>query len=126
MVHYSGGHSNKLKNITHPTLKITTLLTLGPSSLKNEFLPLTPSFFLSRLVTATISGQAWVETMLPFISAKTPLHIPILTPALQIRASQRSITTNLQPLTIHIYHVMITVTGGFSKKSFFINAIFIS
>ena len=38
---------------------------------------------------------------------------------LQIRASQGSITVNLQPLTAHVYHVMIIVTGGFSKKSFF-------
>ena len=36
--------------------------------------------------------------------------------ALQIRA----ITTNLWPLTTHIYHIMIIVTGDFSKKSFFI------
>ena len=36
----------------------------------------------------------------------------------QIRAGQQSITANLQPLTTHIYHVMITVTGCFSKKSF--------
>ena len=39
--------------------------------------------------------------------------------ALQIRAGQRSITTNIWPLTAHIYHVIIIVTGGFSKKSFF-------
>ena len=37
--------------------------------------------------------------------------------ALQIRAGQWSVTPNLWPLTTHIYHVMITVTGGFSKKS---------
>ena len=40
--------------------------------------------------------------------------------ALQIRAGQLSITTNLWPLTAHIYHVMIIVTRGFPKKSFFI------
>ena len=39
--------------------------------------------------------------------------------ALQIRAGQRSITANLWPLIAHIYHVMIIVTGSFSKKSFF-------
>ena len=39
--------------------------------------------------------------------------------ALQIRAGHRSITANLWPLTAHIYHIMIIVTGGFSKKSFF-------
>ena len=33
-------------------------------------------------------------------------------------ASQRSITANLWSLTVHIYHVMIIVTGGLSKKSF--------
>ena len=36
---------------------------------------------------------------------------------LQVRASQRSITANLLPLTAHIYHVMIIVTGRFSKES---------
>ena len=39
--------------------------------------------------------------------------------ALQIRAGQRSITTSLWPLTAHIYHVIIIVTGGFFKRSFF-------
>ena len=39
---------------------------------------------------------------------------------LQIRAGQRSITANLRPLNAHIYNVMIIVTGGVSKKSFFI------
>ena len=34
-------------------------------------------------------------------------------PALQIRA----ITINLWPLTTHIYHAMIIMTSGFSKKS---------
>ena len=37
--------------------------------------------------------------------------------ALQISAGQQSITASLRPLTAHIYHVMIIVTGGFSKKS---------
>ena len=40
--------------------------------------------------------------------------------ALQIRANQQSITASLWPLTAYIYHVMIIVTGGFSKKTFFI------
>ena len=40
---------------------------------------------------------------------------------LQIRAGQWSITTNLWPLTAHIYHVMIVVTGDFSKNSFYYN-----
>ena len=44
----------------------------------------------------------------------------MIKPALQIRASQQSITASLWPLTAHIYHVMIIVTRGFSKKSFFI------
>ena len=44
----------------------------------------------------------------------------LLFPALQTRTSQQSITANLWPLTTHIYHVMIIVTGGFSNKSFFI------
>ena len=41
------------------------------------------------------------------------------TPVLHIRTGQQSITTNFQPLTAHIYQVMIIVTSGFSKKSFF-------
>ena len=40
-------------------------------------------------------------------------------PVLQIRAGQQSITANLWPLTTHIYHVMIIVANGFSKKSFY-------
>ena len=38
--------------------------------------------------------------------------------ALQVSVGQRSITTNLQPLTTRIYHVMVIVNGGFSKKYF--------
>ena len=38
--------------------------------------------------------------------------------ALQIRAGQWSITANFQPLTAHIYYVMIIVASGFSNKSF--------
>ena len=47
----------------------------------------------------------------------------IIQAALQIRAGQRSITANLWlwPLIAHIYHVMIIMTGGFSKKSFYHN-----
>ena len=44
----------------------------------------------------------------------------VIKPALQIRASQQSITASLWPLTAHSNHVMIIVTHGFSKKSFFI------
>ena len=44
--------------------------------------------------------------------------------ALQIRAVQRSITADLWPLTAHIYHVMIILTGGFSKRSFFLLLLF--
>ena len=40
--------------------------------------------------------------------------------ALQIRANQQSITANLWNLTAYIYHALIIVTGGFSKKTFFI------
>ena len=44
--------------------------------------------------------------------------ISSLSAALQIRASQRPITANLWPLTAHICHVMIIVTGGFSRNLF--------
>ena len=46
--------------------------------------------------------------------------ISSLSAALQIRASQRPITANLWPLTAHICHVMIIVTGGFSRNLFLI------
>ena len=39
--------------------------------------------------------------------------------ALQVRAGQWSITANIWPLTAHIYHKIIIMTGGFSKKSFY-------
>ena len=35
-----------------------------------------------------------------------------------MRAGQQSITANIWPLNTYIY-VMVIVTGGFSKKSFF-------
>ena len=48
-------------------------------------------------------------------------HLGFMCPsALQVRAGQRSITANLWPLITHVYHVMILVTSGFSKKSFFV------
>ena len=43
--------------------------------------------------------------------------------ALQIRAGQQSITANLSPFVTHIYHVMIIVTGSFSRESFLTNII---
>ena len=39
--------------------------------------------------------------------------------ALQIRAAERPITTNLWPLITHIHHVMIIVTGSFSNEYLF-------
>ena len=44
--------------------------------------------------------------------------IKMVKSALQIRAGQQSITPSLWPLTTHLYHVMIIVTSGFSKKYF--------
>ena len=52
-----------------------------------------------------------------FLTFRFSLNVQYIA-ALQIRAGQRSITASLWPLTAHIYHVMIIVTGGFSKKSF--------
>ena len=43
---------------------------------------------------------------------------------LWIRAGQWLIIANLWPLTAHIFHVIIIVTGDFSKKSFFIIIVF--
>ena len=40
-------------------------------------------------------------------------------PALQIRGGQQSNTANLGPLTIHIYHVMSIVTGGFPRNLYY-------
>ena len=65
-------------------------------------------------------------TLHAIIPTQATIGITIFS-ALQIKVSQWSITANLRPLTIHIYHVMIIVTIGFSKESFiFINIIFIS
>ena len=61
--------------------------------------------------------------ILDFVKGVPKNNIPSVLP---IRDDQRSITTNSQLLNNYIYHVMIIVTGGFSKKSFFINIIFIS
>ena len=44
---------------------------------------------------------------------------PFLMTMRQVRAGQWSITANFRPLTAHIYHVMIIVTGGFSRISFY-------
>ena len=44
-------------------------------------------------------------------------YIRYMHTALQIRASQKSITTDFWPLIAHIYHVMIIMTGGFSRIS---------
>ena len=44
------------------------------------------------------------------------LRVSYSVSALQIRANQWSITASLWPLTTHIYHVMIIVTGDPSKK----------
>ena len=48
----------------------------------------------------------------------------ILSTVLQIRASQWSITGNLQPLTAHIYHEMIIVTGDFFQEIFLLLLLF--
>ena len=45
-------------------------------------------------------------------------------PVLHIRAGQRSIKANLQPLTAHIYYVMIIVTDDFLKKSLLLLSLF--
>ena len=57
----------------------------------------------------------YISMMKP-LAAKNSLSISVL----QIKTSQQSITTNFWPLTAHKYHIMIIVTGGFSKKSFII------
>ena len=51
--------------------------------------------------------------------------IKMVKSALQITAGQRSITTSLRPLTAHLYHVMIIVNSGFSKKHFLLILCFI-
>ena len=54
--------------------------------------------------------------MMKPLAAKNSLSISVL----QIKIGQQSITTNFWPLTAHKYHIMIIVTGDFSKKSFII------
>ena len=39
---------------------------------------------------------------------------------LQIRAGQRPVTASFRPLTAHIYHVMVILTGGFSSNLFLV------
>ena len=51
-----------------------------------------------------------------YITISIYLSISIYISALQIGAGQRSVTASLWSLTAHIYHVMVIVTGGFSKK----------
>ena len=54
---------------------------------------------------------------LSWLSEIFPKETCTIRTKLQTRTGQRSIAANLWPLTAHIYHVMIMVTGGFSKKS---------
>ena len=81
--------------------------------------------FVCNLSRSTM-GSPYLKKVSPTVQffsitlAKTLCHIQLNQPALQIRASQQSIIANIWPLTAHIYHVMIIVTGDFSKKSFFI------
>ena len=99
-------------------------------SWKSEDLTADP--VVGALILITI--EMLVKTIIKMKNGKAAGPLGILAEMLKafgdtgaaIRASQQSITANLWPLTAHIYHVMIIVTGGFSKKSFFINIIFIS
>ena len=61
---------------------------------------------IHKLQSYGVSGQVF-SLVLSFVSTE-----------LQIKTGQRSITANIWPLTAYIYHVMIFVTGGFSKKCF--------
>ena len=72
--------------------------------------------FNEQIVLALILKWPSFTDQQVFYLCKFPENV---NPALQIRASQQSITANLPPLTAHIYHVMIIVTSDFSKKSFF-------
>ena len=70
----------------------------------------------SRCRPKQTTVQRWPQALRETSSVKpTVLHTRS---ALQIRAGQRSITANFQSLTADIYHVMIIVTGSFSKWSF--------
>ena len=51
--------------------------------------------------------------------------IKMVQSVLQISAGHRTITAILWPLTAHLYHVMITVTSGFTKKRFLLILFFI-
>ena len=64
-------------------------------------------------------GRAWC--CFKYIRALTQVIVSTKNAALQIKAGQRSITAKLWPLTAHIYHVMIIVTSGSSKKSFLLS-----
>ena len=95
-----------------------------PFAIKNPSYLEFPNLFV--LIKPQISDQArdvaktlWTFKMKSFAARATGWK-PLSIAALQIRTGQRTLTTNLWSLTAHIYHVMIMVTGGFSKKSIFI------
>ena len=84
-----------------------SILKKNPSTKRNHF----------KNLPENIESDEWQHYILYVSIYVCTLYIYA---ALQIRAGQRSITTNLWPMTTHIYHVMIIVTSGISKKSFFI------
>ena len=70
---------------------------------------------------STSSRIHYVDWVFSFFKISRQQHTQLEVRAvLQIRARQQSLTASVWPLTTHIYHVMIMVTVGFSKKSIFI------
>ena len=74
-------------------------------------------YYLCKYICINMSNLTHTHTHILYIYIYIYIYIYTAYTALQIRDGQRSITANLLPLTAHIYHVMIIVTGGFSKKS---------
>ena len=82
-----------------------------------------PAIFLLHMMLPTCLWQLiWIKTdqFSCCFSKRWDPSTYRFSSVLQIRTNQQSITANLWPLTTHIYHVMIMMTGGFFNKSFLI------
>ena len=110
---------------------VKSLVNLFAESLVNMFVEslanLLANLFVNMLVESLVNAAAKSQISMLVESqvnmwAKSPVNLLVESlvnmSALQIRVGQRSVTANLWPLTAHFYHVMIIVTGDFSKKSF--------
>ena len=96
---------------------------------RNSCILYAQQFFSATLDMSSQHNLPIQATIYPYQSMNWSLKKGYLAPAgghnmmqtaLQIRAVQQSITASFWPLTTHIYHVTIIMTGEFSKISFII------